>query len=1372
MKYYLLCILLAVPALAQIQEATIPLPPNPPAPLHRELKSSAASVAKSDFQIQTTAYSIGQPTDEEQLYLELINRARANPTAEGIRLATTTEPNSLQAFAQYKVNLNVMKSEFAALPVRQPLAMNRLLTNAARLHTEYQFNSAQQTHESSDGTYDDKRVEAQGYDWANLGENVYCFASNTVHGHEGFQVDWGSGANGTDNGMQTGRGHRVNIHSDFRDHSDFREVGIGVVLGNKVILGSNPPVDTKSVGPHLVTQNFGTTQTNTPFVTGVAYYDLNGNNFYDLGEGIGGLTVNVDGSSFHAITSNSGGYAVPVSVADATRAITFTGLGANGTDSAVVTNANNVKVDFKPAFVPATLTGSDVIQTGLASNYSYNSVLGATGYKGHAVLDVNTANDGADNLNRVTVNNTGSYTATSSSVKFTGTGSYRLAYPEFGTQTLTYQNSFYVKAGASLSFRSRLGIATTAQVARVEVSRNNGLSWEQIYAQAGAGSPGETSFQARTASLAAYAGATIRLRFNFSFSSGTFFNQTTDGFGWYIDDITFGDLIDTSSATTSTLPAGTAFLFTPPSAGSYLLAVSPIISSRDLGFGPVKAVLVTDGPPSLAEIEVEQPAASGLIDGASTIDFGTKYPAQPEIRTFTIKNTGTEDLSGLSLSIDGTHASEFVSDSLGSLSLAPAASTTFTVTFTPTATGVRTATLRIASNDANENPFDIALTGRSSNAPTIMAPPVALIRNETAQASLTVSAFHPTLTPIYTWKKNGVIIKGAVSSTLNFSSVKLTDGGNYSVVVSAGGEFIETPPVVLAVVRPVTQNFVQLAGTTIRPAVAVSGAATLTWKKTSGAQPIIETLTTPTPLTLVLANLNANSSSAVYTCEASVPNVGMLLAGTFDVKVFNAKPQITASQGMPDGIVSSSYTHQIKCGVGTEITASSYSMTPTIPGLKLNATTGLITGKPTLAKPYTVTLTARNSLGFTITTDEIFIAPIPQNVEGVYTGVVARNVTLNGNLGGRVDLTIANTGFVSGSINLGAQRYALTGAMDISQAVPPAAPEATATIKRTGTLLPLTLRFSLDTATDRLTNASVTDGTNTAQIQGWRSIWKATGIQQNPATDVPKLFTFALKPPALPASMPRGDGYGSFTLAKDGKLSVAGKTGDGESYTSATFLGPQGQVLIFGTLLSKGSLVGRINIDMATDIISGTSTVSWIRPPNATSRTYPLGYGLVDTEEISAVGSKFTVPTAPALILGMALGDKAQLSFADGGLTSAAIKPNVAAFDILAKNVAKLPIALSAENPGSVKLTGLSATTGLFTGTFVLEDPELRTASAFVGKKLKRTVNFAGILTQDGGSSIGAGHFLLPELPRDTNPATTPTNSQILSGSVLMQKKP
>jgi hypothetical protein len=44
--------------------------------------------------------------------------------------------------------------------------------------------------------------------------------------------------------------------------------------------------------------------------------------------------------------------------------------------------------------------------------------------------------------------------------------------------------------------------------------------------------------------------------------------------------------------------------------------------------------------------------------------------------------------------------------------LTPGGSTTFTVTFTPLVTGVRSTTLRIGSDDADENPFDITLNGR------------------------------------------------------------------------------------------------------------------------------------------------------------------------------------------------------------------------------------------------------------------------------------------------------------------------------------------------------------------------------------------------------------------------------------------------------------------------------------------------------------------------------------------------------------------------------------------------------------------------------------------------------------------------------------
>ena len=46
-----------------------------------------------------TFYDFGNPTAEEQLYLELINRARANPPAEGARLAATTDPDVLSAYS-------------------------------------------------------------------------------------------------------------------------------------------------------------------------------------------------------------------------------------------------------------------------------------------------------------------------------------------------------------------------------------------------------------------------------------------------------------------------------------------------------------------------------------------------------------------------------------------------------------------------------------------------------------------------------------------------------------------------------------------------------------------------------------------------------------------------------------------------------------------------------------------------------------------------------------------------------------------------------------------------------------------------------------------------------------------------------------------------------------------------------------------------------------------------------------------------------------------------------------------------------------------------------------------------------------------------
>lgn len=1337
--------------------------PKPPAIIHQQtiktsLPTKPLGIAAA---VDSELYDIGNPTDEEQHYLELINRARANPTQEGIFLATNTDSSVLASIQQYGVNLTMMKAEFALLPARMPLAFNKELSVAARLHNQYQFDQALQTHDSANGDGITKRATAAGYDWSSIGENVFSYATNSIHGHIGFQIDWGPpSASGDTDGMQNPRGHRDNIHADFR------EIGIGVINGTNTVEG-------RTVGSQLVTQNFGTNNYDEAFVTGVAYHDLNGNSFYDPGEGIGGLTVTVEGADFHAVTSNSGGYTIPITTENSTRAVRFEGLGADFSTSAVIANQENEKVDFTPAYTAPTLTGASVFESLTEASYNFPTVIGATSYEGRRVLNVNAAMDAADDLNRVTVVTGGSYNALSTSVQDSGTGAYHLLSGSANDQTLTYNARFYVKSAASLTFRSRLRTATSNQFAKVQISDNDGASWVSVYSQAGNGADQESNFQSLSVSLASYAGKEIRVRFSYSVT-GRYFTQTTDNYGWYIDNINFTNLVDLTNAVITTAEAG-VYAFTPPAAGDYMLAVRPIVSEHRYTFGPAKLVTATAGPPSLAEIVIEQPEDSALTDGSSTVNFGTQFLTQPEARLFTIRNAGTETLNLASATVTGTNAADFVAGTFGAATLAPEAETTLTVTFTPSAKGARSAVLQILSNDADEGTFDIILTGTGTNSPSITQKPLPLIVSESQQVMFSVVAVHPTISPLrYQWRKNGIAIKNATLSTYSISQAKLTDAAAYSVLVTAGTEFTESELVPLIVYQPVTQSWVLKKGSKATLTTNVSGTGhTLIWKKISGNPPVTETLTTtPNQKSLVLSTISDAAHTALYTCEILLGQT-TVPAGSFDLKVFETKTIITSGQAMPDGQIGRDYFHQIKLDGGVSSMATSYGSGTLPSGLKLDAKTGIISGKPTVAKEYTIALKAGNSFGSTVTTDTILISPLPDNVAGVYTGKVNPS-QLNSDLGGRVDFTISTKGSISGSIDLGGSKHSFTGVVDISTEEPQGAPEATVTIKRSKTT-PVTLTFTLDVPGNRFATASVRDDLNTATIEGWRQIWRATGTPLNLATPEPKIYTFGLSASGEDDMLPQGHGYGSFSLAKDGKLTITGLTADGTSYTCGTFAGPLGEVLLYQAIYApKGSLCGVLDLDQAdsgnlnSNLLTGSAL--WYRPsnPSKTALVYKAGFG---PATITASGAHYTPPTNSAMMLGIVTPDvdKARLIFTGGALDVAS--PNVE-FDVGVGNKIKIPKTL-----GAPKITKFSTSTGIFTGTFEVEDNDPR--AAFAGKKVKRGGTFSGILTQQEDRQIGTGHFMLPELPRDANPvaeppitATTPKTSAKVSGAVLMEKVP
>jgi hypothetical protein len=506
-----------------------------------------------------TPYDFGNPTAEEQLYMEFINRARANPPAEGARLAATTDPNVLSAISQYGVNLALMQSEFNAIPVAPPLASHASLLAAARSHSAWMLaNDVQDHYESTPYNTPWGRITAAGYTYSTMGENIFAHAASVWHGHAGFQIDWGYGTGG----MQSPRGHRDSIHNPA-----FREVGIGVVLGSN-----------ENVGPQLVTQDFGSRFSSPNLGTGVAYYDLNGNHFYDLGEGIGGLTVTVSGVTAYCLTAVGGGWVVPCPTTAANRTVTFSGLNVNQNVPIVFPANANAKADLKLAYSPPAITSPAIAVAGSPHNLSFAAVGGATGYTWSRSTAAAAPAENCESTAGITTSTSGGYAVLNTAVKQQGTASFHLANP--GTsQSFQLNSLFHAGSSPSLYFQSLVRYSTSDERFKVQVKQEGTAIWQDVYSQTGYNGSGEAAFSLRWASLGAMAGSSFRVRFILDYSSGSLYGLTDNDFGWFIDAISFSGVSVLGGTVTESL-AGTSGSFTP-AAGSYLMGVAPVISGHD-----------------------------------------------------------------------------------------------------------------------------------------------------------------------------------------------------------------------------------------------------------------------------------------------------------------------------------------------------------------------------------------------------------------------------------------------------------------------------------------------------------------------------------------------------------------------------------------------------------------------------------------------------------------------------------------------------------------------------------------------------------------------------------------------------------------------
>jgi len=223
-------------------------------------------------------YDHGEPTPHEQHLLELVNTARADPAAEATRLG---------------LDLNKgIPSGTITREAKPPLAFHPILLEAARRHSDWMLLNNIFSHDGLEGSSPTARAAALGYSFG-IYENIGHRYTNAALNVSAFTRRI------HDDLFRSVTGHRQTLMEP-----SLTVAGLGVRSGKWGVFNDL-----------MVTQKFsagGETVDSGPFIVGVVYSDINRNRAFDPGEGVQGIEVRPDAGSHYAVTSASGGFAIPL----------------------------------------------------------------------------------------------------------------------------------------------------------------------------------------------------------------------------------------------------------------------------------------------------------------------------------------------------------------------------------------------------------------------------------------------------------------------------------------------------------------------------------------------------------------------------------------------------------------------------------------------------------------------------------------------------------------------------------------------------------------------------------------------------------------------------------------------------------------------------------------------------------------------------------------------------------------------------------------------------------------------------------------------------------------------------------------------------
>lgn len=285
------------------------------------------------------------------------------------------------------------------------------------------------------------------------------------------------------------------------------------------------------------------------------------------------------------------------------------------------------------------------------------------------------------------------------------------------------------------------------------------------------------------------------------------------------------------------------------------------LCSPDIGadeFGTPREIDVQGNSISIADGDAS-PSTSDFTDFDSTsVCNGTVS------RTFTILNGGTTALSISNVTITGANASDFSITTMPTSPVTPSGSTTFVVSFDPSAAGLRTATINITSNDCNEGAYDFAIQGLGTQiaVASIAQTDPTCNGGTNGDATVTTAGGMPVIT--YSWSSGGT---AATETGLG--------AGSYTVTVTDANGCTATGTVTLtepgAITTSMMQTNVSCNGGNNGDAMVMAsgGTGTLTYSWSSGGTNASETNLAAGTYTVTVTD--ANSCTAIDSVTITEP---------------------------------------------------------------------------------------------------------------------------------------------------------------------------------------------------------------------------------------------------------------------------------------------------------------------------------------------------------------------------------------------------------------------------------------------------------------------------------------------------------------------